>query len=528
MSLRFNLRCVVLATVMTLLFTGTGRAACIPTDSPQTRNHDAVARVLELQPACPVDALAFRNLLKRAGARLEPTMVNFVGFHNPDPGAFFIFEIASGTVRTAPAGRRGGAQPATMSVERGELLFGHFLNASNNKLVLNRSRLVIELIAWDPVKQFYNFYEMTRNTPSRVEWFYRGDSKDILDDIALLHRQPTPSQPKFGEKLRCSGCHVNGGLVQKELVAPHNDWFSRARPLPLGRLKPDPSVAAIFADLVDPGELAKVVEASHRRLADSPGYRKVMAGRTMQERLRPLFCPVEINLESDVAVFDDKKPTVAIPSAFFADPRLATVQISVSRADYDAALRKLKSRMPEPAGRTDADHGWLTPVKAQSDQVAVDALVEQGLIDREFVADVLGVDIANPVFSKVRCGLLRLVPNEAGVNFESTLLGNLRGASQPGAVELLNNRTDPQRDAAFHKGHAERYLENCKAGPARPEQVLGWVSLLAQRRAEVIDSEISKNPQGDILEAPGRIVFPSVTPDAVPGRLVLNTVCEVH
>ena len=526
MSMHFN-HCVGIATVVVLGFTGTSRAACIPTDSPQPANQDAVARVLESQPSCPRDALEFRNLLKSAGARLEPTMVNFVGYHNPDPGAFFVFEIVSGTVRPATGGGgRGTATP--IAIERGDLVFGHFMTAATNRLVLNRSDLVIELIAWDPVKQFFNFYEMTRETPSRAEWFYRGDSSDILDDIALMHRQPAPSQPKFGERLRCSGCHVNGGLVQKELVAPHNDWWSRARPLPLGGLKPDSSVAAIMAELVDAGELAKVVQATSQRLADSPGYRKALAARTMQERLRPLFCPVEVNIESDAPAFDDKKPTVTIPSGFFADTRLASVEISVSRADYDAALRKLNSHLPDSPPRADADHGWLTPVKAHSDKVAVDALVTQGVIDREFVADVLGVDVANPVFSKQRCGLLRLVPKHAGENFGSEFLGNLRGASQPGAVELLSNLTDPQRTAAFHEDHARRFLANCQGRAAAPEHVLEWVRLLAQRREEVKASEISKNPRGQILEFPGRIVFPSVKPEASPGRLALNTACQVQ
>ena len=70
--------------------------------------------------------------------------------------------------------------------------------------------------------------------------------KDILDDIRLLHRQRTASEPPFGRRLRCSGCHVNGGLLQKELAAPHNDWHLEARHLPLGSLKPDPAVKETF------------------------------------------------------------------------------------------------------------------------------------------------------------------------------------------------------------------------------------------------------------------------------------------
>ena len=136
--------------------------------------------------------------------------------------------------------------------------------------------------------------------------------------------------------------HINGGLLQKELSPPHNDWFTRERQLPLGTLKPDSFVKGRLADLVDAGELSKLVATSPRRLAESPGYRKVLAARSMQERLRPLFCPMEVNIESDSEPFDDHKSTVHIPSAFFVDPRLAAAEISVRRQDYDAALQKLR------------------------------------------------------------------------------------------------------------------------------------------------------------------------------------------
>jgi hypothetical protein len=494
---------------------GVSRAACIPKNLATPAPKDPVARILAQQSACPKNAMEFGDAVKRLGVRLEPTMVNFVGFHNPDPGAFFIFEIAS----------TAGATPSPgFSISRGDLLFGHFTNAtSGGALVSNQTDLVIELIAWDPDKQFYNFYELVSGT-----WFYRGDSKDILDDIQLLHRQRAASASPFGSKLRCSGCHVNGGLLQKELAAPHNDWFLTSRNLPLGALKPDPFVKAKLADLVDAGELSKLVTASAKRLADSPGYQKVLAARTMQERLRPLFCPVELNIESDIAPFDERKPAMNIPSAFFADPRLGAADISVQRQHYDTALQRLGSRLPETTGRTDADHGWLTPVKAQSDILAIEALIAQGVVDKEFVADVLAVDFTNPVFSKSRCGLLKLVPATGGSDFAARFQSALRGASVPGAAELLGNLTNGERNAEFHRKTATAFLTSCKQRASDPVAVLDWLRLLAQRRAEASASEISQNPRGHILEDPGRIVFPTVQPKAVPGRLMLTQTCQVQ
>jgi hypothetical protein len=492
-----------------------GRAACIPkkelaTPAPQ----DPVARVLAAQTACPKNAVEFVEVLKRAGARMEPTMVNFAGFHNPDAGAFFIFEIASSD----------GAAPSTLTIPRGDLLFGHFTAvADGGRLVSNESDLVIELIAWDPAKQFFNFYELVDGN-----WFYRGDSEDILDDIQRLHRQRSASAKPFGTKLRCSGCHVNGGLLQKELAPPHNDWFVQDRRLPLGTLTPDAFVKGKLADMKDAGELSKQVTASARRLADSPGYRKVLEARTMQERLRPLFCPLELNIESDSQPFDDRKSTLRVPSAFFVDPRLATADISIGRQHYDAALQKLRSRLPDtPGRRPDADHGWLTPVKAHSDIVLVDALIEQGVVDKEFVADVLAVDFTNPVFSTIRCGLLKLVPDK-GPDFVARFQGALRGASVPGATELLGNLSDPARNAAFHQKQAVALLASCRQRAADPNAVLEWSRLLSQRRVEVAASEISQNPDGSILESPERVVFPSTQPKAVPGRLALTPACQVQ
>jgi hypothetical protein len=513
---------VATALVFELMCAPLCHAACIPKNLATPAPQDPIALVLAAQTRCPKDAVEFIDALKQSGARMEPTMVNFTGFHNPDSGAFFIFEIVSSD----------GSQPSTLTIQRGDLLFGHFTDVDGKKLVTHKSKtdLVIELIGWDPAKQFYNFYELNEG-----DWFYRGDSKDILDDVQLLHRQRKASVEPFGTqpRLRCSGCHINGGLLQKELAPPHNDWFVRDRPLPLGTLKPDSFVKGRLADLVDADELSKVVAASARRLANSPGYRKVLAARNMEERLRPLFCPMELNIESDSEPLDDRKPALRIPSAFFVDPRLATADISVRRQDYDAALKKLKSSLPGTPGRNDADHGWLTPVKADSDIVAVDSLIEQGIVSKDFVTAVLAVDFTNPVFSETRCGLLKLVPDTGGSDFVARFQDALRGAKIPGAKDLLENLSDPARNAAFQKKQVLAFLTMCKQRAADPDAVLKWYSLLAQRRVEVSTSEISQHPEGHILEDAepadeGRIVFPATKPKAIAGRLTLTPACQVQ
>jgi hypothetical protein len=501
-----------LVLILGVVFTTLCHAACTVQKLATPAPTDPVARVLAAQDACPRSPREFVEALKRLGARMEPTVVNFVGFHNPDAGAFFFFEIVS------------SAPPSAITIQRGDLLFGHFTMADNDQLVsVQDGGLTVELIAWDPDKKCYNFYELRDGG-----WIYQGDYKGILDDVELLHRQRSAAAAPFGGRLRCSGCHVNGGFLQKELTSPHNDWFVKDRQLLRGGLKPDAFVKEKLTDAVDAGELSMLVAASVQRLADSPGYRSVLAARSMQVRLRPLFCPMEVNIESDAQPFDDHRPTLSLPAAFFVDPRLATAVISIERRHYDAALQRLDSSLPEtPGHRADADHGWLTPVKAHSDIVAIDALIEQGIVDKEFVADVLAVDFTNPAFSRTRCGLLKRVPDTSGPGFVGRFQSALRGASEPGAVELLNNLSDPARNAAFHEKQALAFLTSCQQRAADPNAVLDWLRLLAQRRVEIETSEISKNPQGRIIED-GRIVFPTTRPQAVSGRLALTPACQVQ
>jgi hypothetical protein len=507
---------LVFFTALLLFVARLCQAACTPENSPQQPNRDAVARLLQAQERCPSTALDFRNLVEGSGARLETTMVNFLSFHNPNPGAFFLFEIASGKVAALSS-----------TIERGDLLFGHFLTSSaSSRLVLDTaSRLQIEAIAWDPAKQLFNFYELLAGPP-RASWFYRGDSRLILEDIQFLYRQRTAGQQPFRGQLRCSGCHVNGGLVQKELVSPHNDWWTKSRKLPLGNLTPDATVAKIFQGLVDASELTKLVEATSRRLSASPEYRKVLRSRTMQEQLRPLFCPVELNIESDRDPFDDRKPVVQIPAGFFADPRLGASSIAIPRKNYEQALQQLRSRIPELAGRTDADHAWLAPVKANADMLMTEALVEMGVVDKEFVADVLAVDFTNPLFSPARCGMLKLVPPEGTPDFISRFQAALKASAEPTAKLLLDNLTDSKRDANFHRQEVREYLDACQNRASKPEAVIEWFGVLAQRREEIDKLEFSQHPQGRILESPGRVVFP--TASAPKGPLDLTRACEVR
>jgi hypothetical protein len=430
-----------------------------------------------------------------------------------------MFEMVSG--RLAPLG---------IEVGDGEFFFGHFTARDGNKLIALQEPqdLMVELIAWDPQKKLFNFYEVIGDG-QRGQWFYRGDSLDIQSDITLLHRQKDPNNPQFGRRLRCSGCHIAGGPIMKELAAPHNDW-STARQLPLGNMKPDSELARILEGLVDADELAKNVNAGLSKLAGSDTFQQARKATSLQEQLRPLFCPVELNLESDPTPLDDKAGQVSVPSAFLVNPTLAQSSITIDHAQYEGALAAVNAVFPEiKPQRRDGDHAWLTPVKAFSDMLAVESLVKQGLIDPEFVSDVLAVDLTNPVFSKSRCGLIRLLPNNADPNWKETFKASLKSNAKtsPAAQELFTNLTDPARNAQFHQARGARLLRQCQDRLRTSDSVTSLYKLLAQRRAEAFASEISRNPRGQILEPGFRVIFSQTKPVIRPSSFRLTDDCQV-
>lgn len=501
------------------------QANCVLRDSankPVLNNSDPLAKVLGSDLPCPSNVFELRSRLVTSGAKIKTTLVGNRGFHNPTAGSFSLFEMVTGSLN-----------PPGIAINDGEFFFGHFTRANGAALVAdqrpNPESLMIELIAWDPVKQLFNFYEVIGDG-RKGQWFYRGDSLDIQADVKFLHRQPNPQKPQFGERLRCSGCHIAGGPIMKEVAAPHNDWWATARHLLFGNRKPDAELARMLQGLVDADELANGVKAGLLKLSGSESFQKAKQDSSLQEQLRPLFCPIELNLESDPTPLDDKALQLAIPSAFFVDPMLARSSVSIKLDHYNAALVALNTVFPEIVpGRRDADHGWLTPVKAFSDTMAIESLIKQGLIDQEFVRDVLAVDLTNPFFSKARCSLLRLLPTNADSKWKETFRVALKTAANgnPAAQELLDNLTDPARNGQFHGAQATQFLNQCQNSLQSKDALVKLFQLLAQRRAEAFASEISKNPMGQILEPGFRVIFPQTTPQIRPGSFRLTKDCQL-
>ena len=491
---------------------------------PAEQTHDPFGILFSSPNKCPQDVFALRQLLQSSGLTLETTLVANRGFHNPSQGSFSLFEMASGMLQSTDT---------HLLVNSGDVFFGHFTAVNAEDVLIadqntGKGSLMIEAFAWDPEKELFNFYEL-RGEGQQGQWFYRGDSADIFADNQLLHRQPDVSAPQFGTRLRCSGCHGSGGPIMKELSAPYNDWWQAERGLDFGGRKMDESLQELLKTLVPADHLAKSVVAGVKKLNQSKFFQHDTS-LSLQEQLRPLFCPVEVNFMSDSVPNEKQHPEIKVPSQFFVDSRMLAIStprdVTISRPHYKAALIGMGSMFPETS-LSDADHAWLTPVKAISDQLAVERLIKKGIIKRKFMFDVLDVDRENPVFSSVRCTLLPLIPEQETPDWDRVFLKNLQSSQNPGAKALIANLINPEHDVAFYKEKTAAFLAQCQLKLRDIEQVNMMYRLLAQRRMELRASEISKNPLGQILEPGFRVIFPENEPVSFPGELKLTSTCEV-
>ena len=277
--------------IITLLFAFQAKSLCQiynSNGSPASIQNDAHFLILSGLPNCPEDVIEYKNQLLKLRLSSKPTMVANRGKNNSHLGSFSFFEQVTGVLNGT----------LKVAVAEGEFFFGHFTKKVNNQIDLdqakNKGQLLIELIAWDYAKQLFNFYELI-GTGGSAKWFYRGDSKDILFDNQFLYRTSTP---QFGRTLRCSACHASGGPIMKELSAPHNDWWTKQRPLSFGNAALSSQIKMALNNIQDASTLSHAVQTASLKLQASPAYQQIKSRESLQEQLRPLFCDTEINIES--------------------------------------------------------------------------------------------------------------------------------------------------------------------------------------------------------------------------------------
>ncbi len=286
-----------------------------------------------------------------------------------------------------------------------ELLFSLFGidGATAKELPQNNT----EMMGFDAESQQFNYYTLRREGGAN-EWTFHGSSLDFV--IA----------PGTGEGRECSRCHTHGGLIMKELNAPWVHWEDDTT---------TPGARELVDRMDDLGTKAGgvnmeglVVKGNRawnatRIAALGEPARTELHGGSTAELLRPLFCDTELNLQSTggpkFGSFGPS-PVNGFRGDFFHDPAFtAFAALRFDPAVYQSVLASVGSRIEGISGKNDTFFGFTYVERSTSDVDYVGLLVEQGIVDNEFVKDVLAIDFTRPVFSNARCGLLAFAPTFA-------------------------------------------------------------------------------------------------------------------
>jgi hypothetical protein len=310
---------------------------------------------------------------------------------------------------------------------------------------------VVEVMAFDPAQGVFNFY---KTAGDRMEFF--GNSIDMLQGPA-------------GHVRECAACHTGGGLVMKELNDPWVHWEDHMD---------TPGAAEIVASNQFFG--AKTggfnMEELTRRGNEAWNQTRVDHLReqgSVAALLEPLFCSVEVNLDnaagfpSPVEGGPGGDEVSEIQMDALLDPMLRSRgSIPIEFDDYDAAIKAMGQRLPGVTGAIDTIFSFPYIERAEADIHYVRTLVSAGIVDQDFVEDVLMVDFTRPIFSDDRCNLLAHAPELApgdrtADSIRDGFVANLEAASPAAGTpeaELLANLTS----SSAHGAKVDAFVEACE------------------------------------------------------------------
>jgi hypothetical protein len=248
---------------------------------------------------------------------------------------------------------------------------------------------------------------------------------------------------------------------------------------------------------------------------------EILRSQGTAEVLRPLFCTMDVNLESA----GDRNAPTFVPPNFFVDPLWPTFEgIELDAQDYKAlaaangqkvtADRDGNGQLVGKNGPvTDTFFSFTYPARTGGgiDALYVRQLIAQKIIDEDFAMDVLHVDFTRSVFSDTRCALLDAAPklDAGGMNPNAIREGFKAGlAGKPGAAaKLLASLNDPD-DLKAHQADVNRFFKACRARPQKDllADVLTYASQMRNRFRDLDIAEFGATMSFDKI-ADGRKVF---------------------
>lgn len=358
-----------------------------------------------------------------------------------------------------------------------------------------------EIMAWSEKIQAFVF------------WKEKGGLWERMGDGTMVPSQAKGIRPTF----QCATCHTSGGPLMKELHDSWANWTSTW----LTVTDPKSSDAAFNR------MFSKVTRADTMELNIIASEHLHVKGRIDRAKAEPtglkgvatqLFCDVgegtliashSKNSQRFGAVqgFSSMLPGALVVNPLFRAPRtggtgvelglegnlglsLPTVDsLSIDSKAYADALAKNGQKISGQLG--DALFPMNGPEKSYADIDAVQELLRQKLVDKDFVADVLMTDFTTPAFSKIRCGLADALPDTwtSPADLKTKLAANLDKSAARGA-KGLSARLKKADDLADHTKTLEAYGKACsdRKTASVADFTTDTVKMLSQRRTEFLES----------------------------------------
>lgn len=333
----------------------------------------------------------------------------------------------------------------------------------------------LQVIGYDAKTNVFNYYQYIANDgqPTRT-WAWAGDST-------------WSRQPRSGGQ-GCFMCHINGALNMKELVPPWNNWASPRSSISAANIPAAVAQDPLYAGLSGADVLQNNVQSLQSRYTQGLVASSIKNGTVdnVPALLRRLIETTTINFASSFAKPVDQTNLQVPPDFFLFHSALTMPQINLSftvppltipRATHDAfvtrhafALQQLTGVPPRVVYQQPGTSffAFFVPVPAYEDMVAIRELINQKVIDANFAAAVLLVDVPNPIFSAPRSSLMRYArqietaqvlasgsPNPQGVPARFIGLVSAAAQSQPACDAAKLSQCTPEQQFLFFAGQSD-------------------------------------------------------------------------
>ena len=388
----------------------------------------------------------------------------------------------------------------------------------------------LEVIAWDSEKQAFNYYE--RINAENPTWFWKGDSSHALK----------PRSRGNG----CFRCHVNGGLVMRELRQPWNNWHSEAAqvsatvPDEIRRQEPRKTM---FRKKKGAESLEAIVRHGIERW-DSERAKRAINGNSINNVVdwtRQLTTTTSVNLISSQTKSERRHAVneefIDIPPTFFLNVtglrsalsvELPVLDTRVERNHFEEALEKHEFKLFEDI--PDTFFAFSVPEPSHEDNSAIRTMLSKKIVSSKLAASILMVDFPNPIYSAKRKSLFEIVDEVTDGEFGAagtsdvskqieTIVADAISTSSPTPSTVAEvQKLQPAEQFLFYyrlpndtweetvKRHVAEYFASVRARLQLADGVEEYLQLAVARRAQ-----FAAVAPGSHMILESKILFPSST-----------------